>query len=110
MEPLLTSMYAFIILAGFVGAIGDAFLNQWAKQGRISWLLLGYIVWIVTATIVAYMLKKEIFGTAIVMFLLSNVVFALVISRFYFFEHLSIAQWIGIALSVLAVVLMNQDK
>lgn len=104
------NIYFLVIAAGLIGAIGDALLNQWAKNGGRYWLLSAYIVWIITATIVGFLLKKEFFGIAIVMFLLSNIAFVLIISRFHFSEHLSPMQWLGIAIAIIAVVLMEQGK
>lgn len=110
MDFLLRYPYLLALIAGLVGAVGDAFLNQWAKNSGWHWLFAGYLGWFVTATIVAIMLKKELFSSGVMLFLLANIVFALILGRTFFLERLSFWQWVGIALGIVSMVLMECGK
>ena len=41
-DPDRVLVYSVLIAVGTLGAISDAILNQWARTGRISWLLMAY--------------------------------------------------------------------
>lgn len=103
-------IYALLVMVGIVGAIGDGFFNEWAKRGGVQWLLAGYGMWMIMATIFALILKKELMGPAVILLLLSNVVFVLLISRYRFAEQLSPMQWSGIACAILALLLMEMGR
>lgn len=110
MEPLLTSIYFLGALAGLVGAIADGFLNQWAKNGGTGWLSAGYIGSLIMVTIFVYMLKREALGMSLLIFVLSNALCGLFISRVFFGERLAPVQWIGVAFAVFALVLLDKGK
>lgn len=110
MEPLLTSIYILGGLAGIVGAIADGFLNQWAKNGGIAWLSIGYVLSFVMVTIFVYMLKREALGMSLLIFILCNALAGLFISRVFFGERLAPVQWLGVAFAVFALVLLDKGK
>ena len=110
MEPLLTSIYFLGAVAGLIGAIADGFLNKWAKSGDGVWLVVGLSLSLVMAGTFAYMLKKESLGPAILIFLMSNLLFVLLIGRIFFMERLTPAQWLAATLAVVALVLVEQSK
>lgn len=110
MEIASINPYLLILSAGLVGAIGDSFLNQYADRGGIGWLLGGYAIWILTASLFTFLLKGEVFAKGVILFLLANIIFAIIIGRFYLGEHFSGKQWLGIALGIIAVGLMRATK
>ncbi len=99
-------IYAFLILAGLLGAASDAVLNQWARTGRIGWLIGAYALWLVVATLLALILKWGYFGfgAAVVLFLLVNSVAALALDRVLFNGRLSFWGSVGVALAILAII------
>jgi drug/metabolite transporter (DMT)-like permease len=110
MEPLLTSAYFLGATAGLLGAIADGFLNKWAKEGGGIWLAIGLMLSLVMAGTFAYMLKRESLGPAILIFLMSNLLFVLLISRLFFMERLTPAQLLAAVLAAAALVLVDQAK
>jgi len=100
------AVYAVLVLAGLLGAASDAVLNQWARTGRGLWLLSGYALWLVVATLLAFILRSGYFGfgAAVVLFLMVNSLAALAVDRFLFHARLSAWGWAGIALAIAAMI------
>ena len=110
MEPLLTSAYFLGAAAGLTGAVADGFLNKWAKEGGEIWLVIGFLLSLIMVGIFAYLLKSKLLGPAILIFSMSNLLFALSISRFFFMEKLTAFQWAAAGLAALALILVEQGK
>jgi multidrug transporter EmrE-like cation transporter len=98
-------VYAVLVLAGGLGAISDAILNQWAKTSQTMWLLAAYCSWIVVATLLGLILKWQYFtfGGAVVLFLLVNSAGAVLLDYQMFGEKMTTWQWAGIALAIAAM-------
>ena len=61
-NPNRLAVYAVLVFAGLLGAASDAVLNQWAKTGRLAWLLGAYVLWLVVATLLGLILRWGYFG------------------------------------------------
>ena len=111
-DPSRVLVYAVLIVVGSLGAISDAILNQWARTGRTSWLLLAYASWIVVATLLGYILRLNYFtfGAAVVLFLMVNSVAALILDRALFAGRLTARGWIGIGLAVAAIICIESSR
>ena len=111
-DPSRVLVYAVLIVVGSLGAISDAILNQWARTGRTSWLLLAYASWIVVATLLGYILRLNYFtfGAAVVLFLMVNSVAALILDRALFAGRLTARGWLGIGLAVAAIVCIESSR
>ena len=105
-------VYAVLIAVGIMGAISDAILNQWARTGRTSWLLVAYASWIVVATLLGYILRLNYFtfGAAVVLFLMVNSVAALILDRALFAGRLTARGWLGIGLAVAAIICIESSR
>lgn len=110
MEAILSNIYILALIVGLIGAVGDSFLNQYADQGGLGWLLAGYGVWILTATILTFLFRGEIFGRAVVLFFMANIIFALLIGRILFAERLSLLQWLGILGAIPVIILLTRGN
>ena len=106
------TVYAVLVVVGTLGAISDAILNQWAKTGRTSWLLLAYAAWIVVATVLGYILRWNYFtfGAAVVLFLMVNSVAALMLDHVLFGGRVTARGWLGIGLAVAAIICMEWGR
>jgi drug/metabolite transporter (DMT)-like permease len=106
------SVYGLLVLVGLLGAVADAVLNQWAKSGRVGWLLAAYLSWVVVATALGYLLKLGhfSFSGAVVAFLLSNTVFAVLLDYLVFSGRLGAWQWAGLACAVVALCLLEMGR
>ena len=111
-DPNRVLVYAVLIVVGSLGAISDAILNQWARTGRTSWLLLAYASWIVVATLLGYILRLNYFtfGAAVVLFLMVNSVAALILDRALFAGRLTARGWLGIGLAVAAIICIESSR
>jgi hypothetical protein len=107
-----TFVYAVLIAVGTLGAISDAILNEWAKRGRLSWLIAAYAAWILVATLLGVVLRRGYFtfGTAVVLFLVSNSIAALVIDHQLLGGRLTGWGWIGIGFAVAALVCIELGR
>ena len=105
-------VYGVLIAVGIMGALSDAILNQWAKTGRMSWLLAAYASWIVVATLLGYILRWNYFtfGAAVVLFLMVNSVAALVLDHAFFAGRLTPRGWLGIGLAVAAIICIESSR
>jgi multidrug transporter EmrE-like cation transporter len=106
------AIYAILALAGILGAASDAVLNQWARNGRLGWLLAAYVSWLVVATLVGMILRMGYFGfgAAVVLFLLVNSVGAIILDRVLFGGRLSLMGWVGIGLAFAAIVCIELGR
>jgi hypothetical protein len=111
-DPNRVLVYAVLIVVGTMGAISDAILNQWARTGRTSWLLVAYASWIVVATLLGYILRLNYFtfGAAVVLFLMVNSVAALILDRALFAGRLTARGWLGIGLAVAAIICIESSR
>jgi drug/metabolite transporter (DMT)-like permease len=105
-------VYALLIVVGALGAISDAILNEWARRGRLSWLFAAYASWIVVATLLGFILRRGYFnfGAAVVLFLLSNSVAALILDHCLLGGRLNSWGWIGIGLSIAGIVCVELGR
>lgn len=106
------AVYGVLVAVGVLGAISDAVLNQWAKTGRLSWLLAAYASWLVVATLLGIILRWGYFsfGTAVVLFLLVNSVGALALDYLLFSGRPTAWGWVGMGLAVAALVCIELGR
>lgn len=106
------AVYSLLVAVGVMGAFSDAILNQWARTGRLSWLLASYASWILVATALGFILRWGYFtfGAAVVLFLMVNSVAALLLDRVMFAGRLTPRGWLGIALAVAAIVCIESGR
>jgi len=111
-DPDRVLVYSVLIAVGTLGAISDAILNQWARTGRISWLLMAYASWIVVATLLGYVLRLNYFtfGAAVVLFLMVNSVAALILDYALFAGRVTARGWLGIGLAVAAIICIESSR
>jgi len=106
-------IYFLAAFAGLMAAIGDGCLKIWIDQGHkfdasgLYQLAGGVIFWNISLAIFVRMMLYGSFAQSVMLFIVSNYVFALLISQFWFGETLSTVQWGGIVLALLAIVLME---
>jgi drug/metabolite transporter (DMT)-like permease len=106
------AVYGVLVVIGALGAISDALLNQWARTGRLSWLLAAYVSWLTVATLLGFVLRWGYFsfGAAVVLFLLVNTVAALALDYLLFSGRVTAWGWIGIGLAVAAIACMELGR
>jgi multidrug transporter EmrE-like cation transporter len=113
-EPRTTPifLYAFAILAGAIGGLGDILLNQWAKYGGSRWWVIGgYGCWNIALTIFLYILVKGyLLNQAAALFSAANGFAIITISWFAFREGLSLISWVGVGIVFLGLALIELGK
>jgi cell division protein FtsW (lipid II flippase) len=111
-DPNRVLVYTVLLAVGTLGAISDAMLNQWARTGRTSWLMVAYASWIVVATLLGYILRLNYFtfGAAVVLFLMVNSVAALILDHALFAGRLTARGWLGIGLAVAAIICIESSR
>lgn len=91
-------------MVGLTSAIGDAFINQFARSGSLVWFIVGSLGWVTAAGFWSQILKQQLFGPSVALFFLGNIGIATLIGKFYFKDEVSSIQWLGIVLAVIALV------
>lgn len=111
-ETSRVAVYSLLVAVGVMGAFSDAILNQWARTGRLPWLLASYGAWILVATALGFILRWGYFsfGAAVVLFLMVNSVAALLLDRVMFAGRLTPRGWLGIALAIAAIVCIESSR
>mgnify|MGYP000536513406 CR=1 FL=1 len=104
-----TAIYLVLAtVAGLFAGIGDTLLNHWAKSdGRPGWIISGMLVLNVALLIFAYVLKKGTLAESTVLFILTNVVFVAIVSRFVLHEAISPGRWVCLSVAIVAVAVME---
>ncbi len=96
-----------LILAVAFEVISDVLFKKWSMENK-SWLLfVGLSIYAFGTLLWAFSLKGELLSKAIVIFTILNLVGVVLIGIFFFKEHLTIVQKIGILLGIVAVVLVE---
>jgi multidrug transporter EmrE-like cation transporter len=98
-----------VATAGLIAAAADWLLVAWARESQPthSRLVAGLVIYVVAMLLFALSLRR---GTLLVngaMFALVNGITIVVISRVALREVIAPVQWIGIALGIAALVLME---
>lgn len=100
-------LYALAVGAGLIGGVGDAFLGKWKHSGAWVWVLAGFACWNVALGLFLLMLKRALLAHCVVLFLLANCLLTVAVSQYVFDEPLSRQKWVGVALAVAAIVVME---
>lgn len=106
------AFYGLLLLAGLTGGAGDILLAQWAKVNRPIWMAAGLGVWGVCLVLFALLMRHG--GRSLgVTFTLSAVVHMAVVLGWDLAmgeTKATLAQWVGIALAVVGVVLIEAGQ
>lgn len=105
-------VYSLLVVVGFVGAIGDIAVNQWAKSHRVEWWLASCAIWIGAASLFGILLRWQhfSFGITVVLALLVHSGIVLVWDAIWERARLSPLQWLGVFCALLAVCLVEVGK
>ena len=101
---------AFLAMMGIgviLEVVGDVLFKKWADGGHRWWLVAGFLIYSAGSISWAWSLKHEMISKAIVLFTLANIVLVVLAGYFFFHERLTVLNWIGIALALAAVVLVE---
>jgi drug/metabolite transporter (DMT)-like permease len=90
--------FALLMLAGIIGAFGDAALNHWAKSDRSQWLWISYAIWIGVATLFGLLLRcqRYSFSGAVAVALLVHMAAASIIDYIWTGRQFSAWEWLGL--------------
>ena len=105
--------YAVVILfaVGVMLAVGDIFMKLWvSKNGgnlttNIWWYIGGMLLYIISLSLYAYMLKKVDFAAASYAILLFNMIVIAIAGYFYLGDNLSMLELGGIICGIASVTL-----
>jgi len=97
--------FAFMAMGVILEVTGDILFKKWSLTGARVWLAVGFALYSMGAFGWAWSLKYETLSKAVTVFMLLNVVFALVAGLVLFGEKLNAWNWVGIGLAFLAIVL-----
>lgn len=105
-------VYGLLVIVGFIGALGDATINEWARTSRLWWWLVSIPIWIAAATLFGYVLHWQYFNfsLAVVVALLVHSGAVLLFDRTILGARFSALQWVGVVLALLALVLLELGR
>lgn len=101
-------LYAMALVAGLTGGLGDILLYKWAKgAGELKYIVSGFVCWAIALVFFAMMLKKGLLADCVILFLLANCAIALIAGPIIFHDPMSRQKWLGVALAITALVLIE---
>ncbi len=109
MTPLTTKFLflGLILLATTLEVIGDVFFKKWSIIHNQSLLYIGIVLYGIGSMFWILSLKYELLSRAISIITILNLIAIVLIAVLYFKEDLSMINKVGIALGILAVVLIE---
>jgi drug/metabolite transporter (DMT)-like permease len=106
MINLWTNVYFLVIAVGLSSALGDALINIYVKTNHLGWFLLGCLGWCTAAVFWSQILRQQSFAPSAALFFIGNITVAALIGYFYFGDRVSLFQWIGVVVGVIAMILI----
>ena len=107
-----SAFYALLLLAGLTGGAGDILLARWARDSRPLWMAAGLGSWCVCLILFALLMRHG--GRTLgVTFTLSAVVHVAVVLGWDLLmgeAKTTIAQWVGVALAIAGIVLIEAGQ
>lgn len=97
----------FILVAVVFEVVADIFFKKWALAEGKVFLAAGLALYFIGTVIWAYALKFEDLSKAIVVFVVLNLVLAVLAGVSIFGETLTTMQKVGITLGIVSVVLLE---
>ena len=101
---------AYLILGGSVLTIGDIVFKSYALSPKTHLYIWGLVIYLGGLMLLVQSFKTENIAVASAIFVMVNVLTLSLVSWFYFGEKLSPLQMLGIALSFVAIGLLELGK
>lgn len=100
-------MKVWLFIGGIAYTLGDIVLKKWAVTNDKLFYAIGMIFYMSGMVILANSFKTVNIASASAMITIFNVIILAVISTFYYNEPLSMRQYIGIALAIGSIMLLE---
>ena len=97
----------YLITWGIFLTIGDIFLKKWSIDYKYLYYGFGMVAYVIGIILFSLTLREKWLAVANTILQTTNIAFLAIISYFFFHEHLTPIQMVGIALSILSVVLLE---
>lgn len=101
--------YTLLIASGITGGLGDIWIYNWAKTGKLYWLLLAGTVWLASLFLFGLLLKwdSRTFSAAFMLCTVMHVVLVIVCDILYFGGRLNRLEWAGMVVAAIAVFMLE---
>ena len=96
-----------LLIGGLVLSIGDIFMKKWVNTNAYLFYFVGLATYLIGLNFLAQSFKFKNIAVASVIFVIFNVVTLSIVSWLYFKETLSPLQITGIALGIIAIVVLE---
>lgn len=101
--------YSLITLAAIFEGLGDVLLKKWSVSGnKHIFFVLGLVIYLIATVVWAFSLKHEFLSKSISIVTVLNTLFVVAVGVFYFKESLSWVNMLGIALAIVAIILIER--
>lgn len=98
----------FLILSGgVILTVGDIIMKSWVEHNTLSAYVIGLGVYLIGLMFLVQSFKHENIAEASLAIVLGNVITLIVFSWFYYNEKLALLDFIGIALGIVALVILE---
>ncbi len=110
MDKILFSLLLIVFLS-LIGVIGDFFIKlsgSGTKFIELKWFIIGFVIYALTAFGWFYVMKNIKLATLGVFYAISTVIFLTIVGVFYFKEHLSVYEIVGIITGIISLILLGK--
>ncbi|MFA6324664.1 MAG: SMR family transporter [Candidatus Paceibacterota bacterium] len=97
----------YLFFGGIILTIGDIFFKYWTKNPKISFYIIGIIIYLVGLMFLVQSFKTQNIAVASAIFVIINIITLGIVSWIFFKEPLSITQIIGIILALIAIFILE---
>jgi multidrug transporter EmrE-like cation transporter len=107
MASIKVAILVLLLSAGVLLTAGDILMKEWVIHHKPLWYAGGFALYIVSLVGLSFTYKYENIAVASATLVIFNIITLSLVSWLYFHEPLSIKQWVGIALGIAAVALID---
>ncbi len=102
-------VYGLLIAVGLLGAAGDVAVYHWSLSRNHGWLLLSWLLWIVSVTLfgVCFRYQHFSFGPGLVIALAIHAVTGLACDYLFYGQRLNRFEILGISLAAIAILILE---
>jgi len=97
----------WLIFGGTILTVGDIFFKYWTKNPKTWLYIVGIAIYLVGLTFLVQSFKTQNIAVASAVFVIINIVTLGLVSWLFFKEPLTTLQIIGIAIAIIAILILE---
>jgi multidrug transporter EmrE-like cation transporter len=100
----------YLFLGGTILTIGDIIFKFYFEKSKPSLYGIGLITYLIGLIFLVKTFRTENMAVASALFVIFNIITLLIVSRYYFGEHLSNLQLVGMTIAIISILFLELGK